>query len=54
MQLCGKVVTANDRKGIAISDETEQYVAPENGSNIYLTIDTTIQGIAEKYLFLLY
>ena len=34
----------------AISDEDEEYVAPENGSNIYLTIDTTIQGIAEKYL----
>lgn len=46
----GKVVTANDVNGDAISDETEQYVAAENGSNLYLTIDTTIQGIAEKYI----
>ena len=46
----GKVVTAIDINGDAISDETEQYIAPENGSNLYLTIDTNIQGIAEKYL----
>ena len=46
----GKIVTANDVKGEAISDEAEQYIAPENGSNLYLTIDTKIQGIAEKYI----
>jgi stage V sporulation protein D (sporulation-specific penicillin-binding protein) len=46
----GKIVTAKNVKGEAISDENEQYVAVENGSNIYLTIDSTIQGIAEKYL----
>ena len=46
----GKIVTAKDVKGEAISDENEQYVAVENGNNIYLTIDTKIQGIAEKYL----
>lgn len=46
----GKIVTAKDGKGGVISDENEQYVAVENGNNIYLTIDTTIQGIAEKYL----
>lgn len=46
----GKVVTATDVHGNAISDEDEQYIATENGSNIYLTIDATIQGIAEKYL----
>lgn len=46
----GKVVTANDVHGEAISDETEQYVAAENGSNLYLTIDTKIQKIAEKYI----
>ena len=45
------ILTATlDVHGDAISDEDEEYVAPENGSNIYLTIDTTIQGIAEKYL----
>lgn len=46
----GKIVTAKDGKGGVISDENEQYVAVENGNNIYLTIDTKIQGIAEKYL----
>ncbi len=46
----GKIVTANDVNGEAISDETEQYVAAENGSNLYITIDTAIQGIAEKYI----
>ena len=45
------VLTATlDVHGDSISDEDEEYVAPENGSNIYLTIDTKIQGIAEKYL----
>ena len=46
----GKVVTATDINGKAISDKDEQYIASENGSNIYLTIDTTIQAIVEKYL----
>ena len=46
----GKVVTATDVAGNAISDEDEQYIPSENGSNIYLTIDSTIQSIAEKYL----
>ena len=46
----GKVVTAKDVKGNAISDENEQYVPAENGSNIYLTIDTNIQKIAENAL----
>ncbi len=46
----GKIVTVQDVNKNAISDETEQYVPVENGSNIYLTIDMTIQQIAEKYL----
>lgn len=46
----GKIVTAKANGGEAISDENEQYVAAENGSNIYLTIDINIQKIAEKYL----
>ena len=45
-----KRVTTVDSNGMAISDEDEQYVTSENGSNIYLTIDTTIQATAEKYL----
>lgn len=46
----GKVVRTTDLRGNAISDEDEQYVASENGSNIYLTIDATIQSIVERYL----
>jgi stage V sporulation protein D (sporulation-specific penicillin-binding protein) len=46
----GKIVTAVDVEGNAISDEDELYIASENGSNIYLTIDSSIQAIAENYL----
>lgn len=46
----GKVVTVKDITGKAISDENEQYIAEENGSNIYLTIDSTIQATAERCL----
>ena len=46
----GKIVTTTDVKGRAISDDDEQFVASENGSNLYLTIDTKIQAIAEKNL----
>ncbi len=48
--VAGKIVTTVDGTGMAISDENEQYVRSENGNNIYLTIDTIIQGTAEKYL----
>lgn len=46
----GKLTVTADVNGDAISDELEEYVAAENGSNIYLTIDSKIQQIAEKYL----
>ncbi len=46
----GKIVTTVDAAKKAISDEDEQYVASENGRNIYLTIDAKIQSIAERYL----
>jgi len=46
----GKVVTAIDVNNQPISGDNEQYVPAENGSNIYLTIDATVQAIAEKYL----
>jgi len=46
----GKVVTAKDPNKKPISDNNEQYVPAENGSNLYLTIDTTVQTIAERYL----
>lgn len=46
----GQRTVTSDVNGDAISDDLEEYVASENGSNIYLTINSTIQGIAEKYL----
>ncbi len=46
----GKIVTVQDVNKNPISDEMEQYVPVENGSNLYLTIDLTVQQIAEKYL----
>lgn len=46
----GKIVTTTNVNRQAISDENELYVEAENGSNIYLTIDSKIQAIAEKYL----
>lgn len=46
----GKVVTTVDLHKNPISDEDEQYIASEDGSNIYLTIDVIIQSTAEKYL----
>lgn len=46
----GKRIVTLDVNGDAISDGVEEYVAAENGSNIYLTIDSKIQGICEKYL----
>lgn len=46
----GKLITAISVIQTAIPDQNEQYIAPENGSNIYLTIDSNIQTIVEKYL----
>ena len=46
----GKIVTTKDAAQSIIPDKNEQYIPAENGSNITLTIDLTIQSIAEKYL----
>ena len=46
----GKVVTAKDAIGGEIPLTSEMYIAPENGHDIVLTIDETIQSIAEKHL----
>ena len=46
----GRLTAAIDVTREAIPDQNEEYIAPENGSNIYLTIDSNIQTIAEKYL----
>ena len=46
----GRVTTSIDATQESIPDTDEKYIAPENGSNITLTIDANIQSIAEKYL----
>ena len=46
----GKVTTSIDATQESIPDNDEKYIAPENGSNIILSIDANIQTIVEKYL----
>ncbi len=46
----GKLTTAISVTQDAIPDQNQKYIEPENGSNIYLTIDSNIQSIVEKYL----
>lgn len=46
----GKIVTTTDLNNSEISDEHSTYVAVENGSDVYLTIDANIQTIVEKYI----
>lgn len=46
----GKRTTIENAASGLIPDKDETYIAAENGSNITLTIDATIQSIVEKYL----
>lgn len=46
----GKIVKLRDATGGDIGDNTEEYVEAIDGDDLVLTIDSTIQGIAEKYL----
>lgn len=46
----GKITTTQASSQDLISNTDAQYYAPENGSNLTLTIDINIQSIAEKYL----
>ena len=46
----GKITTSQDAAQDIISTDNENYIPPQNGSNITLTIDYNIQTIAEKYL----
>lgn len=46
----GKIVTTGDVNNDEISTDTDQYVAVENGSNLYLTLDVNVQLIVEKYI----
>jgi stage V sporulation protein D (sporulation-specific penicillin-binding protein) len=46
----GKLITAQDGIGKSMPFEFEDYVGAENGSNVVLTIDWTIQSFLEKAL----
>ncbi len=46
----GKIIKITDAKGNTILKEGEDYVSATDGNDLVLTIDATIQGIAEKYL----
>ncbi len=46
----GKILKLTDAKGTDMGVEGEDYIAAENGDDIIVTIDMTIQAIAEKYL----
>ncbi len=46
----GKIIKLTDARGGDIKDTTESYVDAIDGDDLILTIDSTIQGIAEKYL----
>ena len=46
----GSIVKITDAKGGNLDDEGENYIEAQNGNDLILTIDATIQGITEKYL----
>lgn len=46
----GSIVKLTDAKGGNLDDEGEEYIKAINGNDLILSIDATIQGIAEKYL----
>ncbi len=46
----GSIVKLTDAKGGNLDKEGEDYIEAQNGNDLILTIDATIQGITEKYL----
>lgn len=46
----GKILKVTDAKGTDLGNEGEDYIAAIDGDDIVLSIDMTIQSIAEKYL----
>lgn len=46
----GKIVATSDLHNDEISNEKQQYIQVENGSDIYLTIDVNVQSIVEDYI----
>ena len=48
----GKILKVTDATGNDLGNEGEEYIEAKNGDDIILSIDMTIQSIAEKYLSL--
>ena len=46
----GRIITAKNSRGTDMPFQYEQSVDAEDGNNIYLTIDETVQSICEKYM----
>lgn len=46
----GRIITAQNARGTDMPFQYEQNVESEDGNNVYLTIDETIQSICEKYM----
>lgn len=46
----GRIITAQNARGTDMPFQYEQNVDSEDGNNVYLTIDETIQSICEKYM----
>lgn len=46
----GKILKLTDANGSDMGVEGEDYISAENGNDIVLTIDMTVQSIAEKHL----
>lgn len=46
----GRIITAQNARGTDMPFRYEQNVESEDGNNVYLTIDETIQSICEKYM----
>lgn len=46
----GKILSETDASGMALSMSDEKYIQPQDGNDVILTIDETIQYFAEKAL----
>ena len=46
----GRIVSANKTAGLEMPDNYESYYEPQDGNSVVLTIDETMQHIAEKHL----
>ena len=46
----GRVLTERDRDGHSIAYGTQEYIPPEDGNDLVLTVDSVIQAFLEKAL----